>query len=256
MFSHYLALGDSFSIDLYPALDAGETDVAVALERVTTAGTVAPLGAASLLYRNADDRWPQEAGDDLVTRYPGIELTNLAGDGATIGDVFGDQLPAVEASDVPTLVTLTIGSEDIFSAYSRGPSPKLLKRIAQDVVQAYDALVDRVLELRPESLLLLTTMCDPTDRTGRVPGVLDDVGRLSLAPIDTLNQHIRARTAGDPRLRVADAYIHFLGHGASVPEADRWFWRRSPLEPNAQGAHELRRVWREALDRADAESAA
>ena len=248
MFSHYLALGDSFSIDLYPALDAGETDVAVALERVTTAGTVAPLGAASLLYRNADDRWPEDAGDDLVTRYPGIELTNLAADGATIGDVFGDQLPAIEASDVPTLVTLTIGSEDIFSAYSRGPGPKLLKRIAQDVVQAYDALVDRVLELRPESLVLLTTMCDPSDRTGRVPGVLDDVGRLSLAPIDTLNQHIRARASGDPRLRLADAYIHFLGHGASVPEADRWFWRRSPLEPNAQGAHELRRVWRDALD--------
>jgi hypothetical protein len=32
-FTHYVALGDSVSIDLYPALDAGEIDVAVALER-------------------------------------------------------------------------------------------------------------------------------------------------------------------------------------------------------------------------------
>ncbi|MDB4888358.1 MAG: hypothetical protein JWL61_213, partial [Gemmatimonadetes bacterium] len=32
-FTQYVALGDSVSIDLYPALDAGEIDVAVALER-------------------------------------------------------------------------------------------------------------------------------------------------------------------------------------------------------------------------------
>jgi hypothetical protein len=52
VFSHYVALGDSMSMDLYPALDAGETDVAVALERNPSAGNVAPLGAASLLYHN------------------------------------------------------------------------------------------------------------------------------------------------------------------------------------------------------------
>ena len=44
-FTQYVALGDSISIDLYPALDAGEIDVAVALERDPTAGLRA-LGAA------------------------------------------------------------------------------------------------------------------------------------------------------------------------------------------------------------------
>lgn len=248
MFSHYLALGDSLSMDLYPALDAGETDVAVALERVPTAGTVAPIGAASLFLRNDDQRWPDETGRDLATRYPGIEHTNLASDGATIGDVFGEQLPRIEPSDVPTLVTLTIGSEDIFSAYRNRPGARLLARIARDVALAYDALVDRLLELRPDSLVLLTTICDPSDRTGRVPGVLEGSGRLPLVPLDTVNQHIRARAAAGGRLTLADAYLHFLGHGASVPEPDRWYWRRSPLEPNAQGAHELRRVWMEALE--------
>ena len=250
MFSHYIALGDSLSIDLYPALDAGETDVAVALERVTTAGKVAPLGAASLLYQNDDQRWPEDAGADLATRHPGIEYTNLAADGATIGDVFSEQLPAMAESDIPTLVTLTIGGEDIFSAYRNQPGGRLLKRIAQDVAQAYDALVGRLLELRPQALVLLTTMCDPSDRTGRIPGVLEDAGRLTLAPIDAVNRHIREVAEAGDRLVLADAYLHFLGHGASVPEPDRWYWRRSPLEPNAQGAHELRRVWREALERA------
>src|SRR4051812_31795512 len=58
-FSEYIALGDSMSIDLYPALDAGEIDVAVALEWDAAAGAVAPVGAASLLHRNVDERWPE-----------------------------------------------------------------------------------------------------------------------------------------------------------------------------------------------------
>jgi hypothetical protein len=33
----------------------------------------------------------------------------------------------------------------------------------------------------------------------------------------------------------------------SVAEEDRWYWRRSLLEPNARGASEIRRVWLEAL---------
>ena len=41
-FTQYVALGDSMSIDLFPALDAGETDVAVALERDPTVGNVMP----------------------------------------------------------------------------------------------------------------------------------------------------------------------------------------------------------------------
>ena len=247
MFSQYIALGDSLSIDMYPALDAGETDVAVALERVPTAGAVAPIGAASLLYRNDDARWPEAAGQDLVTRYPDIEHLSLAVEGATIGDVFGAQLPAVEPSDVPTLVTLTIGNEDIFSAYRNEPSIRLLRRIARDVAGAYDALLERLFEIRPEAVVLVTTICDPSDRTGRVPGVLDGV-RLPLVPIDAVNQHLRERAAESSRLLLADAYLHFLGHGSSVPEAERWYWRRSPLEPNAVGAHELRNVWLQALD--------
>src|ERR1041385_2502691 len=132
MFTRYLALGDSMSIDLYPALDAGEVDVAVALERVPTAGEVAPLGAASLLYRNDENHWPTEAGNDLTSRYRNIQHQNLAADGATIGDVFGEQLPQLEATDEPTLVTLTIGGNDLLSALGNRPKRPLLERIAND----------------------------------------------------------------------------------------------------------------------------
>src|SRR5258705_10284213 len=98
-FSSYVALGDSVSIDLYPALDAGEIDVAVALERVATAGRVAPLGAASLLYQNSEEHWPDDVGNDLSSRYPYVTFANLATDGATIGEVFGEQVSQLDTSD-------------------------------------------------------------------------------------------------------------------------------------------------------------
>ncbi len=249
-FTSYIALGDSMSIDLYPALDVGEVDVAVALERDPHAGNVAPLGAASLLYRNDDARWPDDRGADLVARFPGIGHRNLASDGATIGDVFGEQLPQLEASDADTLVTLTVGGNDLLSAFANRPRLSLLEAIAEDVGEAYDFLLDAVRRARPNALVILTTIYDPSDRLGRIPGVLDDAGTMPLHILDGLNARIRALAAGTPDAALADVYAHFLGHGASAPEHDRWYWRRSLIEPNAQGAHEIRRVWRDTLDQA------
>jgi lysophospholipase L1-like esterase len=247
-FNSYVALGDSMSIDLYPALDTGEIDVAVALERVPEAGNVAPLGAASLLYQNDDARWPEEVGSDLVSRYPGITLRKLATDAATIGDVFGEQLPQLDESDEETLVTLTVGGNDLLSAMANKPRLSLLESIARDVADAYEFLLDSVRRTRPNSLILLTTIYDPSDRIGRIPGVLEDAGTLPLHILDGLNAHIRMLAEGTPNAALADVYAHFLGHGASVPEQDRWYWRRSLIEPNAQGANEIRRVWRDVLD--------
>src|SRR3954471_13772654 len=231
-FTEYVALGDSLSIDLYPALDAGKTEVSVALERVEGAGTIAPIGAASLFYHNDDETQPDESGNDLSSIFPGISYRRLATDGATIGDVFGEQLAQLGESETETLITLTIGSEDLFSAFSRAPKKSLMEQIARDLSEAYDLLVSAIRAARPNSLLILTTVLDPSDRTGRVHGVLDD-SPLALTALDAYNAHVRllGRNAGD--VVVADAYGHFLGHGATQPEEYRWYWRRSPIEINA-----------------------
>jgi lysophospholipase L1-like esterase len=247
-FTTYVALGDSMSIDLYPALDAGEVDVAVALERLPDAGTVAPLGAASLLHRNDDARWPEEQGADLVSYYPGIALQNLAADGATIGDVFGEQMPQLAVSDERTLITITVGGNDLLSAFANKPRRSLLESSARDVGEAYEFLLDAVRRARPNAMILLTTIYDPSDRLGRIPGVLEAAGPLPLSVLDGMNERIRTLARGTPGVRLADVYAHFLGHGASVPSPERWYWRRSLVEPNALGAHEIRRVWRDALD--------
>ncbi len=246
-FTRYVALGDSVSIDLYPALDAGEVDVAVALERDPTAGRVAPLGAASLLYQNAADRWPECIGDDLVSRLPGIEFRNLAADGATIGEVFGEQMSQLEETDEPTLVTLTVGGNDLLSAYGSRARRSLLDRIENDIADAYDFLLDTLRTKLPGGTFVIATVYDPSDRSGKIPGVYDDAGPLRLEILDRFNAHVRTLATGTPRTILADVYAHFLAHGVSAAESDQWYWRRSLIEPNAKGAHQVRTLWLEAL---------
>ena len=65
-------------------------------------------------------------------------------------------------------------------------------------------------------------------------------------------EHVRRLASGTPRAVLADVYAHFLGHGVAAEDADRWYWRRSLIEPNARGASEVRRVWVDALHAAGA----
>lgn len=246
-FRKYIALGDSVSMDLYPALDAGEIDVAVALERRVSAGAVAALGAASLLYKNSEEHWPDDAGNDLSSLYPGIEFQSLASDGATIGEVFGEQLSMLEESEEPTLFTLTIGGNDLLSAYGNRPTHALLDRIVQDIAEAYDFLVDQLRARFPNGTLIINTVYDPSDSTGKIPGVHENRSKLPLDSLYTLNDHIRALAAGTPRVLLGDVYARFLGHGVSAPDAERWYWKRSLIEPNARGANEVRHLWLDVL---------
>jgi len=78
-------------------------------------------------------------------------------------------------------------------------------------------------------------------------GVLDDAGKLPLEGLDKFNAAIRRLGSASSHVYVADAYGHFLGHGASVGEEHRWYWRRSLIELNAAGANELRKLWLETL---------
>lgn len=251
-FSHYVALGDSMSIDLYPALDAGATEVAVNLEWSASAGSVAPLGAASLLYRNDDERFPELAGEDLATREPGITFLNFSDDGATVPDVWAEQLDRLEeaTADVrgaQVLVTLTVGNNDLLHALMNRPGASLMKAKARDIADGAAALVARMAEIVPDARLLLTTVCDPTDGTGRAPGVLEDDRTIPLEHLATFNDALRTLAARTPNAAIADAHAAFMGHGITAPEEERWYWRRSLIEPGLRGASELRRVWWEAI---------
>lgn len=249
-FQRYLALGDSLSIDLYPALDraraaAGSRDID--LRR--------GFGAASLLYFNQPFEWPEFEKRDLVTRFPGIAFRNhhhfsyplqfptdnYTTDGATTTTVLEQQARRVEASGETTLATLTVGGNDLLQAMhaastTADPVRGMLERLTR--------IIAMLRERRPRLTLLLGTVYDPSDGTNDLgAGRLDREG----AWLAEFNGAVRAMAAPAAGTLVADIHRHFLGHGITAPPAQRWYWSGLIFEPNARGASEVRRVWLEAL---------
>jgi lysophospholipase L1-like esterase len=236
-FTLYVALGDSMSTDHYPTCDVRNLDA--------PPGRLDPLGAAALLHSNADARWPEFRGRDLARVHPDIEFLNLAEDGAMIDDVATEELARLgrDSDDPGILLTLTAGGNDLLDALAAGQP---LDREVRRIERRYTDLVATVLEELPAATLVLTTVYDPTDGTGRLPG-LEAAGPLPLEYLDRFNQTARDLARESDRILLADVHQRFLGHGVTAPERDRWYWRRNPIEPNARGASEIRRVWLETM---------
>lgn len=233
VYTHYIALGDSISIDLYPAADVAR--------RHPGKASTDRLGAASLLVRNDDRLWPEFHGRDLKTRWPKIKATDLTADGATTESLLR-QVERISRDDEPTLVTITAGGNDLLGAIgwgSENPAPAVAARLQK--------AIGRVLELRPFSLILIGTVYDPSDGTNRLPGIAMGLDREAEWLRDC-NERVRQIAAAHPQLRLIDIHAHFLGHGLKAREAERWYLQESIIEPNARGASEVRRLWLVALD--------
>jgi len=149
----YVALGDSVSIDEY----AGGPG----------------CGGASLLVRNRDDDFPEWQGRDLASAGP-MEFRSLASDAATSRDVLDRQLPGVAGLGVaPTLVTLTVGGNDLLGAYG---DTALAKIVIRHVAAAVDAALEELGRLMlPGGRVVVGTVYDPSDGTG-------DAALLGLPP--------------------------------------------------------------------------
>jgi lysophospholipase L1-like esterase len=235
--TRYVALGDSMSTDHYPTCDVRDLDLPPA--------RLDPLGAAALLYRNDDDHWPEFRGQDLAGHSPGVEFLNLAEDGAMIDDVRTEELARFgrDSNDPGIVLTITAGGNDLLDALTAG---RQLDRAVSRIVRDYTDLIESVREELSRATIVLTTVYDPTDGTGALPG-LEFYGPLPLEYLRHFNDHVRATARVTTGTALADVHRHFLGHGVTVPEAKRWYWRRNLIEPNARGASEIRRVWLEAL---------
>ncbi len=231
---HYVALGDSISIDDY----AGGPG----------------RGGASLLFRNRDDDFPEWQGRDLRSRFPDAELALLATDGATTRTLLDRQLPRLTTAGVaPSFVTLTIGGNDLLQAYGETAlARELIERVRSSVARA---LHDLSSLLAPDGRVIVGTVYDPSDGTG-------DAARLGLpawpeavALIGELNDVLR-EVAAEHGAAVAEIAQHFHGHGllAGNPAsgqprpASRALWFCNVIEPNAWGASGVREAFWSALD--------
>ncbi|UCD71783.1 MAG: SGNH/GDSL hydrolase family protein [Syntrophobacterales bacterium] len=234
LFKRYVGLGDSISIDEY----AGGPG----------------WGAISLFYRNRDEIYPEWKGRDLRSLYPGIDLYSLASDGATSGTVLREQLLALPSGDDdPTIVTLTVGGNDfLFSlGLGGGIDRGAIDRFRLDLKEILKTLRERY----PNCTIILATIYDPTDGVGDLGMPEVDV-QEGYALFHAFNRAILdiGKSHG---VHIADIYSHFLGHGSHhgdpgnphyCPEdPSRWFVQE--IEPNARGAHEVRRKFWEALER-------
>jgi lysophospholipase L1-like esterase len=226
--THYVALGDSISIDDYSGGPG--------------------RGGASLLFANRDDDFPEWRGRDLRTADPHATFSLLATDGATISTLLDRQLPRLSALARPTLVTLTIGGNDLLGAYGDTAAARV-------VIDGVEAAVSRAVNgindlLAPSGQVVVGTVYDPSDGTG-------DAHRLGLpswpdavAMIEELNERLRA-VATREGCALAEIAERFRGHGllAGDPRrpdprpAERDLWFSHVIEPNAWGAGGVREAF-------------
>jgi lysophospholipase L1-like esterase len=205
----YVALGDSISIDDYPQRETG----------------IAGIGAASLFAR------------DLAQRFPGIDCEDLTADGATSQDVLRWQLPRVTRSDDPAIVTVTAGGNDLLmNLRATRPPVRLVEGILERIAQIVDDINARL----PNATILLGTIYDPSDGTHVLYGERLDREAEWLARV---NEGIRALATSRDNVHLADIHQHFLGHGLTAPEPERWYWSGLIFEPSARGAEEVRNLW-------------
>ena len=228
----YVALGDSISIDEY----AGGPG----------------RGGASRLHANRDDDFPQWRGRDLRSASPDAGFAMLALDGATRRTLLDVQLPRLAGLPPPSVVTLTIGGNDLLAAFG---DTVAARRVVVEVREALARALDRIAErLAPSGVVVVGTVYDPSDGTG-------DTARLGLPPwpdgvavIGELNDALRT-TAAASGAAVAEIAERFRGHGllagdptgASPRPADRDLWFCRLIEPNAWGADGVRAAFWDAL---------
>jgi lysophospholipase L1-like esterase len=229
----YVALGDSISIDEY----AGGPG----------------RGGASLLFRNRDDDFPDWRGRDLLTLDPATTFSLLATDGATTRTLLQAQLPRLRVlPGRPTLVTLTIGGNDLLSVYGDTAG-------ARAVVTGVEAAVDRALHelaglLAPGGRVVVGTVYDPSDGTGDAVSLGLPPWPDAVAVIGELNEAL-GRVATRHGAAVADVAGVFSGHGLRAGDpaqrdarpAERRLWFCGLIEPNAWGASGVRAAFWAAL---------
>lgn len=200
---HYLALGDSISIDEYTGVVGG--------------------GAASQLARAIRaDPFQDFTVDGWTTIHVLDSLSRVVG--------------------IPDIVTLTIGGNDLLAvaAFRKGslPQPAMWETDAKTVLSRMDDILQRCDRLWGfRSLFILNTVYDPSDGDDRH---FEEMGMPAHARygLATFNEGVR-RLAHERRALLCDLEPLFHGHGFWSSEP----WITEVIEPNLAGATAIAKHW-------------
>lgn len=218
---HYIALGDSITIDEYPDQELGTKF----------------NGAASLLQRK-------------------LETTcffNLSEDGATIANIRQHQLSAAKRlvgnAKQQCFITLTAGGNDIsFGSMRLKARHKLghFDLLMQDITRAYCDLVLDIRRTFPNSHIVLNTLYDPTDGTGKLPencGLWADIAPQYSKGRRELGQFIRGWGEKLKFGSVADIFTAFDGKGMAIKNVEGYYYDKFLIEPGSVGAKVIADLW-------------
>jgi len=243
MFEHYIPIGDSMTIDFYAASDAHSKGY----EHLNQ------VGAASLLFLNNSELFPEFKGQDLVSLYPEIKFADLSFDGATIQDLLDHEFQAKLAhyEHSRNLITVTVGGNDMLEALNAFEMKRIssLEESLSKIQKNLAKLLSAFAKICPESKVIITTLYDPTDDTGIMPCARELYSEFDVKFLTEFNRFVR-ESASNHGFSVADVYLHFMGHGALCGHEDNfWYWKPHPIEPGLTGASEIRRVWLDVISR-------
>ncbi len=233
MFNHYIALGDSMSINSYPSMDY--------MDKYHSDLYIPDLGAAALLYKNNDKVWPEFDGCDLVSLCPETDFAYYPTDGATTLSVLDNQVPQMNAKlKGLVLITLTVGGNDLIEMI--GKSQQEGDRLFAELIQRLDQILRQIRKIFAQRTIILGTVYDPTH--GQNDPLWQNYDR-EISWFNAYNRHIR-EICSEPDCLLADIWQHFLGHAENDDSGESWLCEM--IEPNFKGASEIRRLWLRNLD--------
>ncbi|MCB9554869.1 MAG: SGNH/GDSL hydrolase family protein [Deltaproteobacteria bacterium] len=249
--------------------DLGKPTLFVNLGDSIAAGYGVPsdLAFRSLLFQNVDSRYPAYAKQDLSSRYPGIQIYDRALAGST-SDELRWQVAAVPANTTGgTLVSISIGGNDLLSDVNAMVVPEAVKNKGQEVIANIKHVIDHFSDAKNypgKATFLIFTVYDPTDHMGTIPKevkVIDLceqvkafgplIGTTLAAHLRLFNNELIQFAKQRSNVLVVDTHAGFLGHGYHYADTQSTFYDANDpslwfsydcLHPNIRGHHEIRRI--------------
>lgn len=225
----YLALGDSISIDDYPD------------EEAKSEGN----GAASLLAKKL-------AAQGMFKKF-----YNFTADGATISNIYHLQLlPSTKLlrKDEKILITLTAGGNDVSFKSMRLKAQKntdavnarKFDEMMTEIMHDYANLVIATRKMYPNSTIIVNSLYDPTDGTGKLPdscGLWADIAPLYSRGRRELGRFVKNWCSSLQFTLVADIFALFDGHGMAIDNKNMMYYNDFLIEPGYTGAQKIANLW-------------
>lgn len=215
-------------------------------DSISDRGGVAPY-FYDLLAKNDDAAYPDYAGKDFATLYPGLKVYKQAVSGSVSADLIGQIASIPDNLEAPVVVTITIGGNDVQAAtvrILRNQDAADKAAFEKNLGEAYAALKQKV----PGAVVFHANIYDPGDGKGdysRCPSPLNLIPAFdSSVPFAAWNTIVSDSTAkeGSTLIGFHDA---FMGHGL-VPTEQNWF-AADCIHPSKIGHNEIRKLFLKAI---------